>query len=303
MNPKQKRLGELLIDAGLINQDQLRVALDRQKSWGDRLGANLIATGALTEEELLLFLAKKTGIKEIDLDSCEIPSDIVSMIPYRVAQQFNVIPVRLEGKNTLVVACADPTDLNALDQLAFITGQKIVPMVSSYSAVVRAINRYMLGYSHDPGRSTPVSGSRKTKDSEPEDVDATMDPDLIIYGDHPMQVMEVEKAVREPRQPSESKPAPLSRPEPQPEPEVRPIEEKPEISLDEELGFDFGRPLLNYAPAETEKPASGPDLNTNQFSFEQKMRALFQILVRKGIVTEKEIDSELMRLWSLDQLK
>jgi len=303
MNPKQKRLGELLVEAGLITQDQLRIALDRQKSWGDRLGANLIATGALSEDDLLLFLAKKTGIKEVDLDTCDIPSEVVSMIPYRVAQQFNVIPIRTEGKNTLIVGCADPTDLNALDQIAFITGHKIVPMVSSYSAVVRAINRYMLGYDHDPGRralATPVEQEPKP---ESEDVDATMDPDLIIYGDHPMKVMEVEEAIREPAK--EASPKPKSEPKPAPEPQHPPSakEKEPQVSLDEELGFDFGRPLLNYASTEAREPESGPVVNSDQFSFEQKMRALFQILIRKGIVTEKEINSELMRLWSLDQLK
>jgi len=291
MIQKQKRLGELLMDAGLISKDQLGKALQRQKSWGDRLGANLIATGAMSEDKLLLFLARNTGVGEIDLDATEISYDVANLITGRIAEQFNLIPVRVEEKNTLVVACADPTDLNALDQLAFITGQKIVPLVSSYSSIVRAINRY---YATGYTRRVEDGGSDFERQSErkatAEDVESTLteDPEIIIFDGNRRAV--------EPRRSIE----PMPEAEPVETPVVEP--EQTGVSLDEELGFDFGRPLLNYS---REPVASKPvqSLHSSQFTNEQKMQALLHVLIRKGLVSEQEIDSELMRLWSLGELK
>lgn len=287
---KQKRLGELLIEAGLITQKQLDGALSRQRQWGDRLGANLIATGAISDVKLQLFLARNTGIKELDLENAEISREIANLIPHKVAEQFNLIPVRKEGKNAIVVACADPTDLNALDQVAFVTGCKVIPVISSYSSIVNAINHYMLGI---VTRSDEASVFVRSSETKVVDVDVSdtysEDPDLIIFGGN-----------ESPPAPKEPIPALLA-PDPVPEPE--PLVQEPGPSLDEELGFDFGRPLLKYASEPVAEAAATPGLDSSQFTFEQKMNALFQVLIRKGLISEQEINSELMRLWSLGELK
>lgn len=292
MTQRLKRLGEMLIDANLITRDQLLIALERQKSWGDRLGANLIATGALSEEELLLFLARNTGIGEIDLDREAIPPSVVQLITDKVAEQFKLIPVRQEEKNTLLVACADPTDLSALDQVAFITGCKIKPLISSYSSIMRAISRcYAVGYNGQAAGIEPEIERHSERKSTEEDTNDTLtdDPEIIIFGGNrrspgpPVkEIASTVVAIDEPAKENEST----------------------DVSLDEELGFDFGRPLLNYAK-ETEAPSPSPvaSMDSSQFSFEHKMIAMYEVMIRKGLISEQEINSELMRLWSLGKLK
>lgn len=148
MANKPKRIGEQLLEAGLINQSQLLKALERQKSWGGRLGSNLVLIGAIKEHDLMRFMAIKTGVREMNITDLEIAPDVVRKLPQKVVEKFHCLPVYIKDKKTLVLALADPTDLEAIDQVSFITGMNVEPVVASYSSILQAIHKYYFGFCH-----------------------------------------------------------------------------------------------------------------------------------------------------------
>lgn len=175
-----KKLGELLIEAGLISASQLESALDRQRSWGGRLGTNLIMTGALDEQDLLRFLAKKTGIAEVDLTNLQIDPKMLKLIPQKIAEQYNVVPISQKDKNTIVAAFADPTDLAAVDEVRFVAGREVFPVIATLSNIRNAINRFYLGVRlSEQEEKTRRAGANIGEMGGGHAVSG--DPDLIIY--------------------------------------------------------------------------------------------------------------------------
>ncbi len=149
MGEKQKRLGALLLEAGFISDSQLERALARQRDWGGRLGSNLVMTGAVGEMDLLRFLAQQTGFEEIDLFKTRILPHILKKVPQKLAEQYNLIPLDLV-ENRLSVACADPTDHEALTAVARLTGHEPRPFLTTYSAILRGIHQFYLGVPGEP---------------------------------------------------------------------------------------------------------------------------------------------------------
>lgn len=139
MASETKKLGELLVDAGLINPAQLQEALRHQRIAGGRMGSNLVALGFVSEDVLMDFLAHQTGVPRLDLRTLDVPSDVLKRIPRRLAEQLNVLPVGIKEPKSLVLAMADPSDLNAIDSARFASGLNIEPVVVSYSALKLAI--------------------------------------------------------------------------------------------------------------------------------------------------------------------
>ena len=135
------RIGELLLRERLITPDQLKKAIDEQKKSGGRLGFNLTKLGYITEKDLTAFLSRQYGIPTIDLSAQEVDHEIVKLIPEDVAQKYQVIPVSRTG-STLVVAMADPSNIFAIDDIKFLTGYNVEPLVASDSAVKSAIEKY-----------------------------------------------------------------------------------------------------------------------------------------------------------------
>ncbi len=134
------RIGELLVRERLITQDQLKKAIDEQKKSGGRLGANLVKLGFITEKELTAFLSRQYGIPTIDLAQQEIDSEIVKLIPEDVAQKYQVIPISRTG-STLVIAMADPSNIFAIDDIKFLTGYNVEPLVASDAAIKSSIEK------------------------------------------------------------------------------------------------------------------------------------------------------------------
>lgn len=135
------RIGELLLREQLITTDQLKKAIDEQKKNGGRLGYNLTRLGFITEKDLTGFLSRQYGIPTIDLSSHEVDHEIVKLIPEDVAQKYQVIPVNRTG-STLVVAMADPSNIFAIDDIKFLTGYNVEPLVSSDASIKAAIEKY-----------------------------------------------------------------------------------------------------------------------------------------------------------------
>ncbi|MEK7679498.1 MAG: ATPase, T2SS/T4P/T4SS family, partial [Deltaproteobacteria bacterium] len=135
------RIGELLLREKLITPDQLKNAIEEQKKSGGRLGYNLTRLGFISEKDLISFLSRQYGIPTIDLTSQEIDHDIVKLIPEDVAKKYQVVPVSRNG-STLVVAMADPSNIFAIDDIKFLTGYNVEPLVASDTAIKAAIEKY-----------------------------------------------------------------------------------------------------------------------------------------------------------------
>ncbi|MBI5468737.1 MAG: type IV-A pilus assembly ATPase PilB [Deltaproteobacteria bacterium] len=134
------RIGELLLREKLITQDQLKNAIDEQKKSGGRLGYNLTKLGFITEKDLTTFLSRQYGIPTIDLSTQEIDAEIIKLIPEDVAQKYQVIPVSRTG-STLVVAMADPSNIFAIDDIKFLTGYNVEPLVAADASIKAAIEK------------------------------------------------------------------------------------------------------------------------------------------------------------------
>ena len=137
-----ERLGEYLVKAGRITEQQLSSALERQVTMGGRLGTNLIELGFLSENDLTQFLGKKLKIPSAqasDLDQIDL--SLTQLIPRDLAQKYSVIPIKRD-RTSLTVAILDPTDLEVLDELRFITGCVIKPCIASEARIRYALERY-----------------------------------------------------------------------------------------------------------------------------------------------------------------
>ena len=136
----QKRLGDLLLEAGLITGEQLQSAITHQKIAKGRLGSNLVALGYITEDTLVAFLSHQMRVAKVDVRSLDIPVELLQRIPKRMAEQYLLLPVAFKEPKTLVLAMADPMDLNAVDSARFATGLHIETVVAAYSAIKAAIS-------------------------------------------------------------------------------------------------------------------------------------------------------------------
>lgn len=137
----RKRIGDLLVEAGLLTQDQLMTALNEQKQSGMKLGEFLIHRRYITEQQLIEVLEFQLGIPHIQLYRQKIDPKVINMITQRVAEQHQVLPIRAEG-NKLITAMADPLDYFAIDELRMTTGLWIEPVIAARDELTRAIKRY-----------------------------------------------------------------------------------------------------------------------------------------------------------------
>ena len=135
------RLGEFLLRERRIAPGQLQVALDRQRTHGGRLGANLVHLGLVRDEDITSILSRQYGVPSINLARFDLDPAIVKLIPGETAARYQVIPVVRSG-TTLALAMADPSNVFAIDDIKFMTGMHIEPVVASESAVRDAIDKY-----------------------------------------------------------------------------------------------------------------------------------------------------------------
>lgn len=151
-----KRIGDILIERGLINHKQLEQALAHQKVHGGLLGQILIGMGAITEEEVALALTAQYGFPFLPLESYEIDETITQLIPEQVARQYCLIPIDRIG-NALTVAMADPSNSQAVEDIELLTHCMVQTFVSTPTDIQKAIERY---YKHDS--TTPQATKTNT---------------------------------------------------------------------------------------------------------------------------------------------
>ena len=140
------KLGELLLKAKLITADQLTEALKQQKETGIRLGEALVRAGRVTEEDITETLSAQFGVPSINLAHFEIDPNVLKLVPADVARKYNILPVNKTGA-TLTIAMADPTNVFAMDDIKFMTGYNVEPVVASEIALQHSIDRHY-GASH-----------------------------------------------------------------------------------------------------------------------------------------------------------
>jgi type IV pilus assembly protein PilB len=174
-----KRLGELLVREKLISLQQLRSAQEEQKKSGQNLSYTLAKLGFISDGEITNFLSAQYKLPSINLDEYEIEPDVVKLVSREVCEKHKIIPVSRSG-SALIVAMADPTNLNATDDVKFLTGFNVEPVVCSESAIQAAVERY---YSAGPSYEE-VMADFGVGD---EDIDFTGD-------DEEVNVLELEKA-------------------------------------------------------------------------------------------------------------
>jgi len=135
------RIGDLLLKEKRISPAQLQEALNYQKTNGGKLGLNLVKLGFVTDEEITSLLSKQYGVPSINLTQFEIDASVIKLIPADTAQKYQIIPLSRSGA-TLTIAITDPTNVFAMDDIKFMTGYNVEPVVASETAVTDAIKRY-----------------------------------------------------------------------------------------------------------------------------------------------------------------
>src|SRR5712671_2764870 len=162
------RIGELLLKEKLITPEQLQQALTQQKANGGKLGYNLVKMGFVKDEQITALLSKQYGVPAISLAQFKIDPTIVKLVPTETARKYQMIPLSRSG-STLTIAMTDPTNVFAMDDIKFMTGYTVEPVVASEVAITDAIEKYYPsakggaaaagGKGGKPGAAGAVTGS------------------------------------------------------------------------------------------------------------------------------------------------
>jgi type IV pilus assembly protein PilB len=135
------RIGELLLKEKRITPDQLQQALNHQKTNGGKLGHNLVSLGLVKDEEITALLSRQYGVPSINLTQFEIDPAVIKLIPAETAHKYQIVPLSRAGA-TLTIAMTDPTNVFAMDDIKFMTGYNVEPVVASEIAITEAVQKY-----------------------------------------------------------------------------------------------------------------------------------------------------------------
>ncbi|MDT7689311.1 MAG: type pilus assembly protein PilB [Acidobacteriota bacterium] len=135
------KLGEILVRENLLTPHQLREALEFQREHGGRLGFNLVKMGLVSDDMITAVLSRQYGVPSVNLELFDIDDAVIRLIPRDVADKYSVLPLSRVGA-TLTLAMVDPTNVFAMDDIKFMTGLNIEPVVVSEASVQEAISRY-----------------------------------------------------------------------------------------------------------------------------------------------------------------
>jgi type IV pilus assembly protein PilB len=135
------KLGEILVRENLISPQHLREALDYQREHGGRLGYNLVKLGLVSDDMITAVLSRQYGIPSVNLDLFQIDEQVLQLIPQEVAQKYSVLPLSRVGAS-LTLAMVDPTNVFAMDDIKFMTGLNVEPVVVAEASIQQAIAKY-----------------------------------------------------------------------------------------------------------------------------------------------------------------
>jgi type IV pilus assembly protein PilB len=135
------KLGELLLKENMVTPQQLQEALNHQKMSGGKLGKAFVSLGFVKDEEITSLLSRQYGVPSINLDHFEVDPSIIKIIPADTARKYQVLPLSRSGA-VLTIAMADPTNVFAMDDIKFMTGYNVEPVVASEGTIEDSIERY-----------------------------------------------------------------------------------------------------------------------------------------------------------------
>ena len=148
-----ERLGELLIKRNYITPDQLKKASEEQKLKGGRLESNLVRLGYIKEDELLSFLSAQYRVPSVKISKMEINPSVIKLIPSSISKKYFIIPINRVGPK-LTLAMADPSNIVVIDEIKFMTGFNVEPVVASETEIIDAVKKYYGGGGNVAGLGT-----------------------------------------------------------------------------------------------------------------------------------------------------
>ncbi len=296
MEKPRKKIGQILIDAGVIDEMQLKSALGYQSRWGGKLGKILVEMGFLDEDTMIKFLAEHFRIKAVNLLRSRISDKAFEALPKDIARKYNTVPVMVRGegsKKVMVLAMSDPANLAAIDEISFITGAKIEPVLATDSAIdivlknygnydpEKALKQYYQEYAtpaqlqkesrkqqqkpkqekKKPGANTRISQASRQLDEELFDFDSG--DDLQVVEGNDVVMLKANKSQAKKDHPQQKKQAPR---EPAPSPQPRDVilgeqkNQSPQQGRDRQAPGPDESPFLGKAESEdlSEEPTEEP---------------------------------------------
>ena len=148
-----ERLGELLVKKNFITPDQLKKALEDQRLKGGRLESALIRSGFIKEDELLSFLSAQYRVPSIKISKIEVNPNVIKLVPSSISKKYFIIPINRVGPK-LTMAMADPSNIVVIDEIKFMTGFNVEPVVASETEIIDAIKKYYGGGGGVAGKGT-----------------------------------------------------------------------------------------------------------------------------------------------------
>src|SRR2546421_12522225 len=161
-----QRLGDLLVKEKVITAEQLDQAVKMQKDSGTRLGAALVKLGFLSDEDVTNFLSRQYGVPAINLSFFEIDPSVVKLIPHETAKRYQILPLSRVGAS-LTIAMVEPTNVFAMDDIKFMTGFNIEPVVASESSIQEGIDK-AYGATKEEDLETVMQSMTELSDSDVE---------------------------------------------------------------------------------------------------------------------------------------
>ncbi len=289
----KKRLGEILLERGLIDVDQLNSALAHQRQWGMRLGTALVAKGFIAEGMLTRVLSESLGIPMVDLARVVVDQRALQIVSRRLAEQYDVFPIALReqpnGRRMLLLAMADPLNATAIDEIGFTTDTIVKPAIAQISSLEQAIRRHYYGQRIDVApltmqRGGPSAAAAVVKSEEGMTILSGHGEERVVGGQRkPVEepVIQLTDEVTDPQhadQPAYNASLPA------------------EYSGQTTGVFSMPAPSMEGEPVQSQdilqsiaRPADLQDLE----ALEKKFWALMRVLARRGLVTKEEFLAEL----------
>lgn len=163
---RRRRLGEILIEAGVLTQPQLQGALHEQKKWGGKLGRMLVEMGFIDEDTMVRALSRQLSLPTVDLDRIELPPSITHLLRVDLAERYGVFPIGADAKTrTLRLAMSDPTNIDTMKAIGLSTRAKIQVAIATGTAIDRAIRRFY--YGDNVSGPMPPAGASRYRANEP----------------------------------------------------------------------------------------------------------------------------------------
>ncbi len=186
-----ERLGELLIKRNYITQEQLKKAIDEQKLKGGRLESNLVRLGYIKEDELLSFLSAQYRVPSVKISKMEINPNVIKLIPSSISKKYFIIPINRMGPK-LTVAMVDPSNIVVIDEIKFMTGFNVEPVVASETEIIDAVKKYYGGGGSVAGLGTI---SFQSGDFDLDDIKTNGSGEGIMLDDDVVDVDDFDKLV------------------------------------------------------------------------------------------------------------